>query len=57
MKGAPLAASRAAEAADLDEVLQMLGHGWLLVAVGVGFIAYGLNQIAKTVCRRIERPV
>lgn len=48
---------RAAEAADLDEVLQMFGHGWLLAAVGAGFIAYGLNQIAKAVYRRIERPV
>lgn len=48
---------RAEEAADLDEVLQMFGHGWLLAAVGAGFIAYGLNQIAKAVYRRIERPV
>lgn len=48
---------RAAEAANLDEVLQMLGHGWLLVAVGVGLIAYGLHQVAKAVYRRIERPV
>jgi hypothetical protein len=47
---------RAEEAADLDEVLQMLGHGWLLAAVGVGFIAYGLHQVAKAAYRRIERP-
>lgn len=48
---------RAQAAADLDEVMQMLGHGWLLAAVGVGLIAYGLHQIAKAVYRRIERPV
>ncbi|MDQ3288812.1 MAG: DUF1206 domain-containing protein [Pseudomonadota bacterium] len=47
---------RAEQAADLDEVLQMLGHGWLLGAVGVGFIAYGLHQIAKAAYRRIDRP-
>jgi len=48
--------SRAAEAADTEEVLQMLGHGWMLGAVGVGLIAYGLHQVAKALYRRIERP-
>lgn len=47
---------RAQKASDLDGVLQMLGHGWLLAAVGVGLIAYGLHQIAKAAYRRIERP-
>lgn len=47
---------RAQEAADLGEVLRMLGHGWLLAAVGVGLFAYGVHQVAKAAYRRIERP-
>ena len=47
---------RAEEAANTEEVLQMLGQGWLLMAVAIGLIAYGLHQIAKAVYRRIERP-
>ena len=47
---------RAEEEADSETVLQMLGRGWLLAAVGGGLIAYGLHQIAKAVYRRIERP-
>lgn len=47
---------RAEAAADIEAVLEMLGHGWLLVAVGVGLVAYGLHQIAKAFYRRIERP-
>lgn len=48
---------RAAEAADTGEVLKMLDHGWLLAAVGIGLLAYGLHQVAKAIYRRIERPV
>lgn len=47
---------RASEAADTGEVLKMLGHGWLLGAVGAGLLAYGLHQFAKAMYRRIDRP-
>lgn len=47
---------RAEEAANTEEVLQMLGSGWLLMAVAIGLIAYGLHQIAKAIYRRIEQP-
>ena len=47
---------RAEEAANTEEVLQMLGQGWLLMAVAIGLMAYGLHQIAKAVYRRIEQP-
>ena len=47
---------RAEEAVDTEAVLQMLGQGLLLGAVGVGLVAYGLHQIAKALYRRIERP-
>ena len=45
---------RAEEAADTGEVLQMLGHGWLVVLVGIGLLAYGLHQLAKAAFRRIR---
>ena len=47
---------RAEEAAGVEEVLGMLGNGWLLVVVGVGLFAYGLHQVAKALYRRIARP-
>lgn len=47
---------RAEEAADTGEVLGMLGQGWLLMAVALGLIAYGLHQVAKAIYRRIEQP-
>lgn len=47
---------RAEKAADTAEVLGMLGHGWLLMAVALGLIAYGLHQLAKAIYRRIEQP-
>lgn len=47
---------RADAAAGTEEVLRMLGQGWLLVAVAVGLMAYGVHQLAKAVYRRIERP-
>ncbi len=47
---------RADKAANTEEVLQMLGQGWLLMAVAIGLMAYGLHQIAKAVYRRIEQP-
>lgn len=47
---------RAEEAASTEEVLRMLGNGWLLMAVAIGLIAYGLHQIAKAIYRRIEQP-
>lgn len=47
---------RAEAAADTGEVLKMLGHGWLLLAVGVGLAAYGAHQIGKALYRRIDRP-
>lgn len=47
---------RAELAADTEEVLEMLGHSWLLGGVGVGLMAYGLYQCAKAKYRRIERP-
>lgn len=47
---------RADEAASTGEVLQMLGQGWLLMAVAIGLIAYGLHQMAKALYRRIEQP-
>ncbi len=47
---------RVEEAANTEEVLEMLGQGWLLMAVAIGLMAYGLHQIAKAVYRRIERP-
>jgi len=47
---------RAEQAVDTEEVLKMLGQGWLLAIVGVGLLAYGLHQIAKAVYRRIDRP-
>lgn len=48
---------RATEVADTGDVLKMVEHGGLLAAVGVGLLAYGLHQIAKAVCRRIEQPL
>ncbi|WP_101926486.1 MULTISPECIES: DUF1206 domain-containing protein [Luteimonas] len=47
---------RADAAAGTEEVLRMLGHGWLLVAVAIGLIAYGAHQLAKAKYRRIEGP-
>jgi len=47
---------RAEQAADTEEVLKMLGHGWLLGVVGLGLLAYGVHQCAKAMYRRIERP-
>jgi len=47
---------RAEQAADTEEVLKMLGHGWLLGVVGLGLMAYGVHQCAKAMYRRIERP-
>jgi len=47
---------RAEEAAGVEEVLGMLGNGWLLVFVGVGLFAHGLHQVAKALYRRIARP-
>ncbi len=46
----------AARAADTQEVLNMLGNGWLLGMVGFGLVAYGIYQAAKAVYRRIEPP-
>lgn len=43
-------------AANTEEVLQMLGQGWLLMVVAIGLMAYGLHQIAKALYRRIEQP-
>ena len=47
---------RAEEAANTEKVLQMLDSGWLLMAVAVGLMAYGLHQIATAIYRRIEQP-
>lgn len=47
---------RASESVDTGEVLRMLGQGWLLAAVGLGLLAYGLHQIGKALFRRIEEP-
>ncbi len=47
-------AYNAQASADTGEVLKMIEHTWLLVAVGVGLLAYGLYQIAKAVYRRFE---
>lgn len=47
---------RADAAAGTEEVLRMLGHGWLLAVVAMGLVAYGLHQVAKAVYRRIEGP-
>ncbi len=47
---------RAEQAANTEEVLKMLGHGWLLGVVGFGLLAYGIHQVAKAMYRRIERP-
>ncbi|NYZ63239.1 DUF1206 domain-containing protein [Luteimonas deserti] len=47
---------RAENAADTAEVLRMLGHGWLLMAVAAGLVAYGIYQLAKAVYRRIDAP-
>jgi uncharacterized membrane protein len=47
---------RAEEAANMEEVLEMLGSGWLLMAVAVGLMAYGLHQIVTAIYRRIEQP-
>lgn len=47
---------RAEQAADTEEVLKMLGHGWLPGVVGVGLLAYGVHQCAKAMYRRIEQP-
>ncbi len=47
---------RAEEAANMEDVLQMLDSGWLLMAVAIGLIAYGLYQIATAIYRRIEQP-
>ena len=48
---------RAEQAANTEEVLKMLGHGWLLGLVGLGLLAYGVHQCAKAIYRRIERPI
>jgi len=47
---------RAEQAADTEEVLKMLGNGWLLGVVGFGLLAYGIYQLANAMYRRIERP-
>ncbi len=47
---------RAEEAANTEDVLQMLDSGWLLMAVVIGLMAYGLYQIATAIYRRIEQP-
>ncbi|MDQ2989734.1 MAG: DUF1206 domain-containing protein [Pseudomonadota bacterium] len=47
---------RADQAAGTQEVLRMLGHGWLLALVGFGLFAYGIYQGAKAIYRRIDRP-
>ena len=47
---------RAQAAAGTEEVLKMLGQGWLLAAVAIGLVAYGVHQVAKAIYRRIEAP-
>jgi hypothetical protein len=47
---------RSDAAAGTEDVLRMLGHGWLLVAVAVGLMAYGAHQVAKALYRRIDGP-
>ena len=47
---------RADAAAGTEDVLRMLGHGWLLTVVAIGLMAYGVHQIAKAIYRRIEGP-
>ncbi len=47
---------RAEEAANTEDVLQMLDSGWLLMAVAIGLMAFGLYQIATAIYRRIEQP-
>jgi hypothetical protein len=44
------------QAAGTKQVLNMLGHGWLLVLVGFGLFAYGIYQGAKAMYRRIDKP-
>ncbi|GAB3732009.1 DUF1206 domain-containing protein [Luteimonas pelagia] len=46
----------ASEAVDTGEVLRMLERGWLLAAVGLGLLAYGVHQVLKAFHRRIGRP-
>ena len=43
-------------AARLWCLLRMLGHGWLLVTVAIGLMAYGAHQVAKALYRRIDGP-
>jgi hypothetical protein len=47
---------RADAAAGTEDVLRMLGHGWLLMVVAIGLMAYGVHQVAKAIYRRIEDP-
>lgn len=47
---------RADQAAGTKDVLNMLGHGWLLALVGFGLFAYGIYQGAKAMYRRIDQP-
>lgn len=47
---------RADAAVGTEEALRMLGQGWLLMAVAVGLMAYGVHQLAKAIYRRIEGP-
>jgi hypothetical protein len=47
---------RADAAADTGEVLRMVDTPWLLAAVGLGLLLYGVHQLIKAVYRRIARP-
>ena len=47
---------RSDAAAGTEDVLRMLGHGWLLAAVAIGLAAYGVHQVAKALYRRIDGP-
>lgn len=46
-----------ADSVQMEDVLKMLGNGWLLGAMGVGLAAYGAHQVGKALYRRIDRPV
>ena len=47
---------RSEAAVDTEEVLKMLGSGWLLALVGLGLAAYGAHQVGKALYRRIAAP-
>lgn len=46
----------AKEAGGIQDALGWLGQSWLLMAVALGLMAYGLLQFAKAWYRRIEAP-